>query len=46
VTFPDATTIDDETLLHLIHITDGAMSLRDYHAALLSEQDDRDEDAS
>ena len=45
MTFPEVTDLDDETLLSLIHATDGALSLRDLHAALLAEQDDRVEAA-
>lgn len=43
MTFPDVTTLTDAALKRLIRTTDGSLSLRDYHAALLSELDDREE---
>lgn len=46
MTFPDVTTLTDAALSRLIHATDGSLSLRDYHAALLDEQDEREYEAS
>jgi hypothetical protein len=46
MTLPDVTLLSDEALDRLIDQTDGALSLRDLHAALLDEQDEREYEAS
>ena len=46
MTLPDVTLLSNEALDRLIDQTDGALSLRDLHAAALDERDQREYEAS